>query len=93
MKLLRRHRFPGVPRWKPPKGEYVPLVDNGDVIAEGLNGLWWYEAEIPPVNHRCYPQVRGWHGMYQVFRCACGGIRDPLLFDTYANRNSRTDST
>jgi hypothetical protein len=41
-----------------------------------IDGVPWWKAELPPPNHRCWPQTDAWIGLRQVQRCACGAIRE-----------------
>jgi hypothetical protein len=52
------------------------------------DGVAWYDAPIPPVEHECWVQSRGMVGSFVVDRCACGSIR--YNGSPWENRNSRT---
>lgn len=41
-----------------------------------IDGVPWHDAELPPANHRCWPQTDAWIMFRQVQRCACGAIRE-----------------
>jgi len=56
---------------------------------EHRDGVWWYDAPIPPRFHRCWVQTEGWIGFSQVWRCACGAIRNPGISRRWMERNSR----
>jgi hypothetical protein len=44
-------------------------------LIEHKDGIWWYEAPLPPKKHECEPWTSAWEGFTQVQRCACGSIR------------------
>lgn len=54
--------------------ETIASVD-AVVAAASLDGIPWYEAEIPCRWHRCKTQTKGYAGSFTVYRCACGAIR------------------
>lgn len=65
--------------------------------AEHLDGIPWYKAPIPPVNHICFRQTLGWIRLLDgVERCACGAIRRLDIYrtwipnDGWLDRNSRS---
>lgn len=45
-----------------------------DVKVEHLDGVPWYEAPVPPLDHECWSQTVGWIGLNQWTRCACGAL-------------------
>lgn len=62
---------------------------------EHVDGVPWYEAPIPAEDHVCVPQTKGWVGLSQWWRCACGAIahtddlRGPLQYRSMRHRYSR----
>lgn len=69
---------------------WMPNLDN-DI--KHLDGVPWHETELPPANHRCWPQTDGWIQFEQVQRCACGAIRygrDPVW--TRINERRKDDN-
>ena len=51
-------------------------------------GLAWFDAPIPPEDHVCAWQSKGYTSTFdQVFRCACGATNDGG--DIWLERNSR----
>lgn len=51
-------------------------------------GVWWYEAPLPGLLHRCTPWTTGWLNLYtHLDRCACGAMR--RNFGRWHERNSR----
>lgn len=52
-----------------------------------VDGVPWWEAEVPAVRHRCRPQSHGWRGVTRVRRCACGAVR--INDGVWINRNAR----
>lgn len=59
---------------------------------EHLDGTEWFEVDVPPRWHRCWPQSRAWMHRELVERCACGSLR----FDGHGpwiDRNSREPMT
>ena len=40
-----------------------------------VDGVFWFEAEVPRRWHRCYAHTSGIVGFKMVERCACGAIR------------------
>lgn len=61
---------------------------DGATNIEHRDGVQWFEAEVPPVDHECAVQTRGWvRDVAPVLRCACGAISsDGRQWD---ERNSR----
>ena len=57
---------------------------------EHLDGVPWFSAPVPPREHECWAQTRGY--LYQslviVERCACGGIHN-TNYDGWLEKNSR----
>lgn len=40
------------------------------------DGVPWHKAGLPPWDHECWVQTRGWlHEIDLVERCACGAVR------------------
>lgn len=39
-----------------------------------LDGVAWFDAELPPENHVCWPQTIGHDPPYRIARCPCGAI-------------------
>lgn len=40
------------------------------------NGVWWYDAPLPVVDHQCKPHTRGYLRCFTLIeRCACGARR------------------
>jgi hypothetical protein len=75
-------------REDPPSGDPMTWIEH-------LRGIPWWEAGIPPRNHQCWAQTRGFIRLNLTQRCACGAIRMPrhhLDSVGWSNRNSRTDS-
>jgi hypothetical protein len=58
-----------------------------DIEIEHVGGVAWHQAPIPRRWHRCRAQTYGQHGLDQIERCACGGIR--LNGQVWLERNSR----
>jgi len=56
---------------------------------EHRNGIAWWDAPVPPRFHRCSVQTEGWIGLSQVWRCACGSVRNPGISRRWLDRNSR----
>lgn len=43
---------------------------------EHKDGVPWHKADLPPWDHECWVQTRGWVRMFDlVERCACGAVR------------------
>jgi hypothetical protein len=50
----------------------------GVTDVEHLDGVSWSDAPLPPVNHECWAQTRGWYKMFErIYRCACGAVGGP----------------
>lgn len=72
------------------------VVDSNDARLlpnEHRAGVPWWKSPLPPENHSCEPQTRGWVGDRRIHRCACGATRHPLLDrdmpDLWIHRNER----
>ncbi len=39
------------------------------------DGIWWYDAPMPPEQHDCEPWSSGESGSFFVERCACGATK------------------
>lgn len=43
------------------------------MLIEHRDGIWWYKAPLPPVDHVCEPWTVA--VLQDVERCACGAMR------------------
>lgn len=55
------------------------------------DGIPWYDAPVPPRDHRCFGQTSGWIGLTQYIRCPCGGIAQGIDLKPYENRRAPGD--
>lgn len=67
---------------------------DGSFQVEHLDGVGWCEAPIPPADHACWAQTKGWTNYFDLTeRCACGAIRaDRYGTHDWLDRNSRSRS-
>lgn len=72
-------RWLSKPAWTPPEGPFVQgyvSKDGGRTEILNRNGVDWFDADLPPVDHDCYVQTHGYLDWFTlVERCACGALR------------------
>jgi len=55
------------------------------------DGVGWWDAPLPPVEHRCLPWTMGWtFDLHQICRCPCGAIGDGVVLKIYQNTSDQT---
>lgn len=58
-------------------GNYVRREGADDLELYNLDDVNWADAPRPPLFHRHWAQTKGWVGLREVWRCACGALGEP----------------